>query len=108
MRTRDRLLRYLASLLRPKPASPAERVDVEALSVFHMVGKEGQVRTPLGQGITGTVLVEGELWQAQLLARDGADLPPELEPGYRVRVVGQDGLKLLVEPVPGQTRSPWE
>ena len=54
-----------------------------------LIGAEATVTTacrPLGQARLG-----GELWQARCEA--GAD------PGRRVRVVGRDGLVLLVEPL---------
>jgi membrane-bound serine protease (ClpP class) len=62
----------------------AAKVGAEA-----MLGREVQVRQacrPLGQ-----VRVRGEIWQARCAA--GADA------GETVRIIGIDGLTLLVEPV---------
>jgi membrane-bound serine protease (ClpP class) len=42
------------------------------------------------QGTEGRVRVKGEIWRARSIA--------ELAPGIRVRVVGHDGLVLIVEP----------
>jgi membrane-bound serine protease (ClpP class) len=53
-----------------------------------LVGRPAEVRTAT-RGYA-QVFVDGALWEA---AADGG----ELEPGQRVRVVGQDGLRLIVE-----------
>jgi membrane protein implicated in regulation of membrane protease activity len=73
-----------------------------------MVGKVAVVRTPVGQGKSGTIMVDGELWQAQIKAKDGEGLPPELETGCKVKIVAQEGLKLLVEPLPETEKSGWD
>lgn len=75
---------------------------------IEMVGREALVITPLGQGYKGTVKVEGELWAARLLARDGADYPAELEAGARVRIVEQQDLLLLVEPLSDLRPRGWQ
>jgi membrane-bound serine protease (ClpP class) len=54
-------------------------------------GTVGEVRRPLGP--TGSVYLGGEEWSA----RSADDVP--LPRGATVRVVGQDGLTLIVEPV---------
>lgn len=54
-------------------------------------GTVGEVRRPLGP--TGSVYLGGEEWSAR--SADEASLPR----GATVRVVGQDGLTLIVEPV---------
>jgi len=54
-----------------------------------MVGREGSVRG------TSSVFVEGELWRARLASVDVA-----LRPGDRVRIIGREGLDLIVEPLP--------
>jgi len=53
-----------------------------------MVGREGSVRG------TSSVLVEGELWRARL-----ASVDVTLRPGDRVRIIGREGLDLIVEPL---------
>jgi membrane-bound serine protease (ClpP class) len=56
-------------------------------------GALGEVRRPLGPlGAFGSVYVGGEEWTA----RSTGDLP--LERGTPVRIVGQDGLTVVVEP----------
>ncbi len=54
-----------------------------------MVGRDGMVRG------TSSVFVEGELWRARTAAPDRT-----LKPGDRVRVIGREGLGLIVEPLP--------
>ena len=54
-----------------------------------MVGREGSVRT------TSSVFVEGELWRARPAAPDRT-----LKPGDRVRVIGREGLDLIVDRLP--------
>jgi membrane-bound serine protease (ClpP class) len=54
-----------------------------------MVGREGSVRG------TSSVFVEGELWRARLASADAT-----LRPGDRVRIIGREGLDLIVEPLP--------
>ena len=53
-----------------------------------MVGREGSVRG------TSSVFVEGELWRARLASADAT-----LMPGDRVRIIGREGLDLIVEPL---------
>jgi membrane-bound serine protease (ClpP class) len=62
----------------------AAKVGVEAL-----IGREVEVRRACRP--VGEVRVRGEIWQAR--CDDGADT------GDSVRIVGLDGLTLLVEPV---------
>jgi membrane-bound serine protease (ClpP class) len=54
-----------------------------------MVGRDGMVRG------TSSVFVEGELWRARPAASD-----TRLRPGDRVRVIGREGLDLIVETLP--------
>jgi membrane-bound serine protease (ClpP class) len=54
-----------------------------------MIGREGMVRG------TSSVFVEGELWRARLVGAAAT-----ISPGDRVRIVGRDGLDLIVEPLP--------
>jgi membrane-bound serine protease (ClpP class) len=54
-----------------------------------MVGREGSVRG------TSSVFVEGELWRARPA---GADTT--LKPGDHVRIIGREGLDLIVEQLP--------
>jgi membrane protein implicated in regulation of membrane protease activity len=61
------------------------------------VGATGTVRTALAP--TGVVYAAGEEWTAR--ATDRATLAPGLD----IRVVGQDGLTLIVEPVSRDTRT---
>jgi membrane-bound serine protease (ClpP class) len=58
-----------------------------------VLGSLGLVRQPIGySGAVGSVYVAGEEWTAR--TSDGA----EIERGVPVRVVGVDGLTLVVEP----------
>jgi membrane-bound serine protease (ClpP class) len=54
-----------------------------------MVGREGSVRG------TSSVFVEGELWRARPAEADTA-----LRPGDHVRIIGREGLDLIVEQLP--------
>jgi membrane-bound serine protease (ClpP class) len=54
-----------------------------------MVGREGTVR-----GMS-SVFVEGELWRARPATPDRT-----LKPGHRVRVIGREGLDLIVDRLP--------
>jgi membrane-bound serine protease (ClpP class) len=54
-----------------------------------MVGREGSVRG------TSSVFVEGELWRAR-----PAGAYTTLKPGDRVRIIGQEGLDLIVQQLP--------
>ena len=56
-------------------------------------GSEGIARTSLAP--LGVVYTAGEEWTAR--SSSGAEIPP----GQEIRVVGQDGLTLIVEPGPG-------
>ena len=56
-------------------------------------GSEGIVRTSLAP--LGVVYAAGEEWTARSSSGD------EIPPGQEIRVVGQDGLTLIVEPGPG-------
>lgn len=58
-----------------------------------LIGQQAIVRTPLEP--FGTILVQGELWEAVLQGE-----PHALPPGGQVTVIGRDGLKLLVRPAP--------
>ena len=53
-----------------------------------MLGREGRARG------TSAVFVEGELWRAR------SSTGTALTPGERVRIIGREGLDLLVEPLP--------
>ncbi len=57
-----------------------------------LIGRSGDVRT--WSGTSGQVHVHGEQWQARA--------PTALAPGQRVRVIGREGLTLLVEPEPNE------
>ena len=54
-----------------------------------MVGREGKVRG------TSSIFVEGELWRAR-----PADADTTLQAGDRVRIIGREGLDLIVEQLP--------
>jgi membrane-bound serine protease (ClpP class) len=54
-----------------------------------MVGRDGTVRG------TSSVFVEGELWRARASAPDTT-----LSPGDRVRIIGREGLDLIVDRLP--------
>jgi membrane protein implicated in regulation of membrane protease activity len=54
-----------------------------------MIGREGTVRG------TSSVFVEGELWRAR---PSGSETM--LAPGERVRIIGREGLDLVVQPLP--------
>lgn len=58
-----------------------------------LLGKEGEVREDIEPYKTGVVLVEAELWSAK------AKRPVTIRSGERVRVVGVEGLTLIVEKV---------
>lgn len=58
-----------------------------AIGGYDMVGMDAERRGP------ASVYVEGELWAAR--RRDGSELPPT----GTVRVVGRDGMTLIVEPL---------
>ena len=62
---------------------PAQDLDA-------LIGLEGETRTPVHH--EGTVYVDGELWSA----RSRCPIPA----GHPIRVVGREGLVLLVEPLP--------
>jgi len=70
-----------------------------AIGGYDMVGHIGAMRR-------GSIFIDGELWSAR--PADGAELPRE----GRVRVVGRDGMTLIVEPVdaaaPSETSEPKE
>jgi membrane-bound serine protease (ClpP class) len=55
-----------------------------------MLGLDGLAREPLEPGVPGYVDVRGEMWRAS-----SREMVPA---GHRVRVVGLDGLTLVVEP----------
>ncbi len=57
-----------------------------------LLGMEGQVFEDLNP--EGLVLVEGEIWRAR--SRGGEKIPR----GMKVRVIGVEGLTLIVEPYP--------
>jgi membrane-bound serine protease (ClpP class) len=61
-----------------------------------LMGRPAQVRERLAP--TGLVFVDGALWQAT--SKSGP-----VEVGSTVRVTGMDGLRLLVEPIPGEQPS---
>jgi membrane protein implicated in regulation of membrane protease activity len=74
---------------------------------LEMVGREAVVIRPLSQSHEGLIEVEGELWLARLPGRDGVNWPVELESGTRVRIVAQQDLLLLVEPLPTEPQG-WK
>jgi membrane-bound serine protease (ClpP class) len=61
----------------------------EAVGAQTLIGSDAKVVSPCRP--LGQVQIAGELWEARCSA--GAD------PGQSVRVVGRDGLTLVVEPV---------
>lgn len=61
-----------------------------------MLGHVGVVRA--WSGPSGSVLLDGAVWQARLSARDEEDEVPELRPGDRVVVQRLDGLTVSVRP----------
>jgi membrane-bound serine protease (ClpP class) len=61
-----------------------------------LIGQRGTVLQPLAP--EGRVRVQGENWAARLDARSTA-AGTRVEAGQEVRVVGVDGLKLIVEPL---------
>jgi len=60
-----------------------------------LVGREAVVDEAIGDGREAVVRVEGEYWRARCRS--------PCRPGARVRVVGYEGLTLLVEPVEDNT-----
>ncbi len=63
-----------------------------AVGTEALIGRIGKVRETLKP--TGSVLVGGELWSAEV-----EDLEGEIEEGSRVEVTGVDGLRLNVRPL---------
>jgi membrane-bound serine protease (ClpP class) len=63
--------------------------------VERLVGESGRTRTALVPGTPGQIDTRGEIWRA--VSRE------PLPPGAPVRIVGVDGLTLLVEPQEGPT-----
>jgi membrane-bound serine protease (ClpP class) len=55
-----------------------------------MVGLEARARDPIGPDAAGYIDVHGEMWRA--VSRD------TIPAGHPVRVIGLDGLTLVVEP----------
>ncbi len=53
-----------------------------------LVGATGEVRTPVGPGVAGTVFIHGELWRATS--------DEQLPAGTRVRIMGVSGLEIKV------------
>ena len=88
---------------RRNPAPEANKFKPQ----IEMVGRLALVTKPLSQGHEGLIEVEGELWLARLVARDGTGWPAELEAGSQVRVVEQRDLLLLVEPLPSEPQG-WK
>jgi membrane-bound serine protease (ClpP class) len=68
-----------------------------AIGGTDMVGLVTTMRSP------ASVFVEGELWSA----RPAADAPTP-EKGQRVRVVGREGMTLIVEPLSAAETPPTE
>ena len=66
-----------------------------------LIGRTASVREPLAP--SGLVFVDGALWQATLTST-GDTVPA----GSTVRVVGMNGLRLRVEPVPSTEAGPTE
>ena len=79
------------------------RVRRRSLAYAHVYGAGGSSTVPAGsEGIVrtslaplGVVYAAGEEWTAR--SSSGAEIPP----GQEIRVVGQEGLTLIVEPGPG-------
>lgn len=64
----------------------------EVTNVDSLIGRVGEVRTEIKPYMPGVVFVWGQEWTAISSDQDG-----ELLPGSKVRVIGVDGVKLLVE-----------
>jgi membrane protein implicated in regulation of membrane protease activity len=75
---------------------------------FSPLGHTGKVTRTVGQGHAGMIMLEGELWQAEILAQDGSGLPAEIETGALVKVVKQEGLKVYVVPAAAHPNYGWE
>jgi membrane-bound serine protease (ClpP class) len=70
-------------------ALKAQRRPAQA-GVDAMIGETGRTRTPLTAATAGQIDVRGEIWRA--VSRE------PLPAGTAVRIVGVDGLTVLVEP----------
>jgi membrane protein implicated in regulation of membrane protease activity len=75
---------------------------------FSPLGHTGKVTQTVGQGRAGMIILEGELWQAEVLAQDGLGLPADIEIGQFVKVVKQEGLKLYVVPTATHSNYGWD
>jgi membrane protein implicated in regulation of membrane protease activity len=75
---------------------------------FSPLGYTAKVTQTVGQGRSGMILLNGELWQAEVLAQDGSGLPAEIGIGEYVKVVKQEGLKLYVVPTVAHYNYGWE
>ena len=64
----------------------------ETTNIDSMIGKVGEVRAEIKPYMPGIIYVWGQEWTAISSKQD-----EEFEPGSKVRVVGVDGVKLLVE-----------
>ena len=73
----------------------------------HLVGASGEVLTQPDAGAPGYARVFGETWKVRAAAGRGGP-PRMLAPGQRVRVVGVEGLVLVVEPVTEPARTRYE
>jgi len=78
--------------VRSRRMPPANIGVHSAIVPRDLVGMDSEVRNSLLP--TGTVYAAGEEWTAR--SADGRDL----DRGTRVRIVGQDGLVLIVDPLP--------
>jgi membrane-bound serine protease (ClpP class) len=77
-----------AITVRHRPVS----AEAQMVGLRNLAGTGGEVRKPLAP--VGTVYASGEEWSAR--TRDGGTVAT----GSKVRVVGQEGLTLIVEPLP--------
>ena len=68
----------------------------KAVGAETLIGREAVVSQPCRP--TGQVRLNGEIWEARCVAG--------VSPGDRVRVVGRDGLTLVVEPLHADAPAP--
>ena len=83
------------SLFLGRLALQAQR-QLPVMGASALIGLQGRARTPLTPGAGGQIDVRGEIWRAESTAL--------LNAGDPVRVVGINGLTLLVEPAGAATR----
>ena len=65
------------------------QLEQPTIDIGHVIGKTAEVRTALDP--LGSIYAQGELWTARSDTR--------IKPGAQVRIIGREGLILIVEPM---------